>query len=134
SGGSITLSSGKSFGSSDTLPRNEFKVSTANLANAKFEMKDLGKLNGLKSLWHLSISSKPVTDSDLAQVQDLPKLEVLLLEGTRITAAGILALQRFPRLRGIHSSNFAWDSQLLAEVIAAHPDLTELSMNASRLT
>jgi hypothetical protein len=62
----------------------------------------LAHLKGLDQLWTLDLSDLPITDSGLEAIADLPALEALFLQRTRVQGRGLLKLKSLPRLSVLH--------------------------------
>jgi hypothetical protein len=55
-----------------------------------------------KHLWNLDLSNSRITDKGFAELESLPELAWLDVDGTRITDASLdLALKSFPHLNGL---------------------------------
>jgi hypothetical protein len=66
---------------------------------------DLTKVAEFVNLRHLRIENNPISDQGLASLKTLSKLEVLNLNGTQITASGLLLLQELPALKSLYLWN-----------------------------
>jgi hypothetical protein len=82
----------------------------------------LKHLRGLKELEVLSVCGTKVDDASVAYLGDLPKLRVLLLEHTSVTALGLPQLLRIQSLEGLCVS-FAMTPEHRKEMLEALPKL-----------
>ncbi len=99
------------------------------------ETRDLSSLSQLggDQLWLLDVGDVPATDSDLRAVTRFRRLEVLLLNGTRVTDAGLESLCAITSLRVLSLS----DTRVTdhgTPAMASIPGLEELLLYGTEVT
>lgn len=99
------------------------------------ETRDLSNLSqlGKDDLWLLDVRDVPATDADLLAVIRFRRLEVLLLNGTRVTDAGLDGLSAIPTLRVLSLSDTRVTDQG-TPAMASVPALEELFLYGTEVT
>ncbi len=77
-------------------------VISLDLSRARLTDSDLACLPELPKLQWLSLAGTPVTDAGMAHLAPLSGLELLHLDGTRVTDAGLPHLRSMSKLRTLH--------------------------------
>ena len=107
-------------------------ITEINASGGKVTDEGLSQLNKLPSLRALELNGTAVSDAGCAAIAQVPTLEVLTLTGSRITDVGIAHLVNLPQLKtlkieGVRLSTGGW------EVIGRFPALEELVVTQSNI-
>ena len=90
------------------------QIYSLNLRDAGMVDRQLETIGKFQNLAHLRLELNPITDTGVAQLQSLGKLEYLNLYGTKLSDKGIAQLARLEKLRDL----FVWQTSITTAGIA----------------
>lgn len=98
------------------------KIDQLTIRGQSFTNDDFAALRKATSLTKLDLSGTNFSDDELPYLQS-PKLEVLILDGTRVNAAGLARMPQFPKLRVISIQNVLIPAESFPRIKARHPNV-----------
>jgi Leucine Rich repeat len=113
--------------------RGELKTLVAHFAPVEFDRSSLKRIPGSQSLEVLVLMYTPVTDDDLSNVRDVPRLRTLAINGTDVTDRGIARIAAIRSLEVVSLENTVVTDACISDLVQLQ-NLRELNVRGTKLS